>query len=103
MRQPLSGVTAGIVPARTELAAAADIGLHRGAAALQPELAECGVVIWLHREAEAAIGAHIDRCIAGLGGGPGLHIGNTLAVHRNRLMAGDHKSVGGKGPRRPLQ
>src|SRR5438876_1090278 len=37
MRQPFSGVTPGIVPARTELAAAADIGLHRGAATLQPE------------------------------------------------------------------
>ena len=103
MRQPFSGVTAGIVPARTELAAAADIGLHRGAAALQPELAECGVVMRLHRKAEAAIGAHIDRCIAGLGGGTGLHIGNALAVDRNRLMAGDDESVGGKGLRRLLQ
>ena len=66
MRKPLAGVAAGIVPARAELAAAADIGLHAGAAALQPQLAERRVVIGLHREAEAAIGAHVDRRIAGL-------------------------------------
>src|SRR4029078_7011634 len=94
VRQPLAGIAAGIMPARTELAAATDIGLHRGAAALQPEFSKRGVVIWLYSVPEAAIGAHMDRSIASLGGRAGLHIGNALAVYRKRLMAGDNESVG---------
>ena len=40
VREALALAPPGLVPARAELAAAAEIGLHRGAAALQPELAE---------------------------------------------------------------
>jgi len=40
MRKPLPGKAAGIMPARAELAAATDVGLDAGSAALQPQLAD---------------------------------------------------------------
>jgi hypothetical protein len=40
MGEALARATARVMPARTEFAAAADIGNHRGAAALQPQLAD---------------------------------------------------------------
>ena len=58
------------MPARAELAAAADVGRDAGAAALQPELADGGAVVGQLREAEAAVAAHMDRRIAGFAGGP---------------------------------
>ena len=45
VRQALALAPAGFVPARAELAAAADVGDDAGAAALQPELADRGAVI----------------------------------------------------------
>jgi len=86
------------VPARAELAAAANIGLNAGAAALQPKLANRRIIIRPLRKAEAAIGAHVDRRIAGLGVRPGLNIGNALAVYRDGLMLRDDESGGGKSP-----
>ncbi len=45
----------------------------------------------------------MHRRIAGRGRGPGLHIGNALAVDRNRLVLRDHKSIRGECARRALQ
>ena len=103
MGEPLAGVAAGIVPARAEFTAAADIGLHRGAAALQPQLAQRRMVGRAHRKAEAAIGGDMDRRIAALVGRPGLHIGNPFAIDRDRFVRGHREAVGGKCPGRLLE
>src|SRR5580704_19213754 len=103
MGEPLAGKAAGIMPAGAELAAAADIRLHRGAAAFKPELAEGRVVVRPHREAETAVSGNIDRRISGLRAWSGLHIGNAFAVDRNGFVLGDDKPLGDEGARRLLQ
>ena len=47
-----------LVPGRAELTAAADVGEHEGAAALQPQLADDAGIIRRVRHLEAAIGGH---------------------------------------------
>src|SRR6185295_11804483 len=96
-------VTPGVMPARAELAAAANIGLNAGAASLQPELANRRIIIRPLRMAEAAIGAHVNRRIAGLGVRSGLNVGNALAVDRDGFVLCDDEPGGGKSPGRPLK
>src|SRR5215475_12090525 len=93
MGQPLARISAGIMPARAELAAAADIGADAGAAALKPHLAERRAVIGKGRNAEAAVAGHIDRRVARFPRRPDQYIGNAFAIDRYGFMASDYEAV----------
>ncbi|MET4234965.1 hypothetical protein ACVWXN_007203 [Bradyrhizobium sp. i1.4.4] len=72
MRQSLAGEPAGVVPARAELAAAAQNCLNRGAVAVVPKLTERGIVVRFPGDPKPAISAHMDRRDAGLSDRAGL-------------------------------
>ncbi len=54
------------MPGRSEFAAAADIGEHVDAAALEPRLADAGVVMREHRDLEATVTVEHCRGMAGI-------------------------------------
>ncbi len=103
MRAALALAPPGIVPAAPELAAAADIGDDGGAAALQPQLADGGIVVGQLRDAEPAIARQMNRRIAGLAGRSDLGIGDAGAVLRDRLVPADGEALRVEGGRRLLQ
>ena len=92
--QRLALAPSGLVPAGAELAAAADVGDHPGAALGEPEPAEHRRVAGEVRHLEAAIAREVHRRLAGLAGRAGLDVGDALAVARHRLVPGHHHSVG---------
>jgi len=93
MRQALARMSPGVVPARAELAAAANVRDHMRAAKLQPEFADADVVIGLLRESEAAIPAHQDGRVAGFRRRTDLDIGYAHAINGGRFMARDGMAV----------
>ncbi len=103
MRQRLLGEAPGIVPARAELAAAANVGRHAGAAALEPQLADGGAVVGQLRDGEAAVAVQVHRRISGLAGRADLHVGNALAVDRDRFVPRDDQPIGIERARRLLE
>ena len=90
------GLQRRLVPGRTELAAATDVGDHEGAAALQPQLADHRVVDRQLRQVEAAIGVQQGRV------GPvqlpillvDHEVGDGRAVLRGRRLLLDHQVLG---------
>ena len=101
LRDALALTHAGLVPARPELAAAADIGDDAGPAALQPELADLRAVIraFGHLEAAVAVEVHPRRGVARRGAD--LHIRDALAVLGDRLVARDDEAAGVEQLRHP--
>src|SRR6202011_3434576 len=98
----LPGAAARVVPARSELAAAPDIGGYAGAATLEPELADRRVVVWQHRDPEPAVAGEMNGRIAGLLCGPDLDVGNAFSVYGHRLVARDDDPIRRKCARGPL-
>jgi len=66
MRQPLAGPATRFMPTCSKLAAAANVCDYAGAGALQPQLADGGVVVGQARNAEAAVSREVNGGIAGL-------------------------------------
>src|SRR5690606_35645069 len=71
-----------LVPGRTVLAAAADVGEHVGAAALEPRPAEDAGVVGGERDLEAAVPVQERRsgCVGSSVPAPDHEIRNTSAV-----------------------
>ena len=103
MREALSCPAPGLVPRGAEFAAAPNIGNDTGAASLQPELADRGVVIGQLRNAEAAIARKMNRSFAGFARWRDLNIGYPCAVGRDCLVASDDEVGRIESLRRPFK
>src|SRR5262249_24458564 len=93
MGELLARSHAGLVPARTEFAAAANVGDDEHAAVLEPELADTRLVIGQARDLKSAVAGQEAqvRTVKRNFGAADLEIRNLLPVHRYRVMLRDHE------------
>src|SRR5262249_61200738 len=88
VREPPAAAARGFMPGGGDLAPAAQVRDHAGAAAFEQEFADGGVIGGRHRYSEAAVAIEMDRRVARLAGRSYLHIRDARSVRRHGFVPG---------------